>query len=48
MIFRTFKKLIENGRTAGIEERIDYMFAVGKLSEAEYAELIAMLKKDEQ
>lgn len=47
MIFRTFVKLIQCGRTAGIEERIDYMFAVGKLTEAEYAELIAMLKKGE-
>ncbi len=47
MIFRTFVKLIQCGRTAGIEERIDYMFAIGKLTEAEYAELLSMLKKGE-
>ena len=47
MIFRTFVKLIQCGRIAGIEERIDYMFAIGKLTEAEYAELIAMLKGEQ-
>lgn len=43
MLYRTLKRLIEKGQTAGLEEKIDIFFAAGKLSEAEYNELIAML-----
>lgn len=43
MLYRTLKRLIERGQTAGLEEKIDLFYALGKLSEAEYNELIAML-----
>lgn len=43
MLFRTLKKLIERGRAEGLAEKIDIFFAVGKLTEAEYSELSAML-----
>ena len=43
MLYRTLKRMIEKGNTEGIEEKIDIFFAAGKLSEAEYTELIAML-----
>lgn len=43
MLFRTLKKLIERGQTEGLAEKIDIFFAVGKLTEAEYNELSAML-----
>ena len=43
MLYRTLKRMIERGQTEGIEEKIDVFYAAGKLTEAEYNELIAML-----
>lgn len=45
MLYRMLKRLIELGRTEGLEERIDVFFAAGKLTEEEYNELIESLKK---
>ena len=45
MLYRTLKRLINLGKTEGLEERIDVFFAVGKLTEEEYNELIESLKK---
>ena len=44
MLYRTLKRMIERGDTSGIEEKIDIFFAAGKLSEAEYTELVSMLQ----
>lgn len=44
MLYRTLKRMIEKGNTDGIEAKIDIFFASGKLSEAEYTELVAMLR----
>lgn len=43
MLYRTLKRMIERGNTDGLEEKLDIFFAAGKLSEAEYTELISML-----
>lgn len=43
MLYRTLKRMIERGQTAGLEEKIDIFFAVGKVTESEYLELIGML-----
>jgi hypothetical protein len=43
MLYRTLKRLIERGQTEGLEAKIDIFFAAGKLTEAEYTELIGML-----
>lgn len=43
MLYRTLKRMIERGQTDGIEEKMDIFYAAGKLSEAEYSELIGML-----
>lgn len=43
MLYRTLKRMIERGNTEGIVEKIDIFFAAGKLTEAEYTELTAML-----
>ena len=43
MLYRTLKRMIERGQTAGLEEKLDIFFAVGKLSESEYTELMGML-----
>jgi hypothetical protein len=45
MLYRTLKRLIELGRTAGLEEKIDIFFAVGKITEDQYNELNELLKK---
>lgn len=43
MLYRTLKRMIERGKTDGLEEKLDIFFAVNKLSEAEYTELVSML-----
>ncbi len=45
MLYRTLKRLIELGRTDGLEEKIDIFFAAGKLTEDQYNELVEALKK---
>lgn len=47
MLYRVLKRLIELGKTEGLEERIDVFFAVGKITEDQYNELIELLKKQE-
>ena len=43
MLYRTLKRMIERCQTEGLEEKIDIFFAVGKVTESEYQELIGML-----
>lgn len=43
MLYRTLKRMIERGATEGIADKLDIFFAANKLTEAEYAELIALL-----
>lgn len=43
MLYRTLKRMIERGNTAGMAEKLDIFFAADKLSEAEYTELTGML-----
>ena len=43
MLYRTLKRMIERGQTEGLEEKLDIFFAAGKLTQAEYTELMAML-----
>lgn len=43
MLYRVLKKLIETGQTDGLPEKIDVFYATGKLTEAEYVELVALL-----
>jgi hypothetical protein len=40
------KRLIELGKTEGLEERIDVFFAAGKITEEQYNELIELLKNE--
>ena len=44
MLYRTLTRLIELGRIDGLAEKLDVFYAVGKLSEAEYTELIGLLE----
>lgn len=43
MLYRVLKRLIETGATDGLAEKIDVFYAAGKLTDAEYTELIGML-----
>ena len=47
MLYRVLKRLIELGKTEGLEERIDVFFATGKITEDQYNALIELLKKQE-
>lgn len=43
MLYRTLKRMIERGQTTDLAGRIDIFFAAGKLTEAEYSELVGLL-----
>ena len=43
MLYRTLKRMIEREQIEGIEAKLDIFYAAGKLSEAEYTELLSML-----
>ena len=47
MLYRTLKRMIERGQTAGMEEKLDIFYAANKLTEAQYIELIGMLSGEE-
>ena len=44
MLYRTLKRMIERGNTAGMAEKLDIFFAADKLTADEYQGLIAMLE----
>ena len=43
MLYRTLKRLIERGQTAGMAEKLDIFFAADKLTQAEYTTLVELL-----
>lgn len=43
MLYRTLKRMIQRGQTAGMEEKLDVFYAADKLTGEEYAELTALL-----
>lgn len=46
MLYRTLKRMIERGQTAGMGAKLDIFFAADKLTEAEYSELTGLLADD--
>lgn len=44
MLYRTCKRLIERGQTAGLADKLDVFYAIGRITEAEYKELIELLE----
>lgn len=44
MLYRTLKRMIERGQTEGLEAKLDIFYAANKITEAEYSELVGMLK----
>lgn len=45
MLFRVLNRMIERGQIDGLSEKIDVFYAVGKLTEDEYNDLLSMLIK---
>ena len=43
MLYRTLKRMIERKQTSGMEEKLDIFYAAGKITEAEYTELLELL-----
>jgi len=39
--------MIERGQTTGMEAKLDVFYAAGKLTEAEYTELLGMIRPNE-
>ena len=47
MLYRTLKRMIERGQTAGMENKLDIFYAAGKITEEQYNELIRLLNGEE-
>lgn len=43
MLYRTLKRMIERGQTAGLAEKLDVFYAMGRITDAEYKELTELL-----
>lgn len=43
MLYRTLKRMIERGNTAGMAEKLDIFLAADRITIGEYTELAAML-----
>lgn len=47
MLYRTLKRMIERGQTAGMSEKLDVFYAADKLTQEEYTELTGMLGQED-
>lgn len=43
MLYRTLRRMIERGNTAGMQEKLDIFLAADRITAEEYNELTAML-----
>lgn len=43
MLFRILKNIIQRGNTEGLSDRVDVLYAAGKLSDEQYQELSKLL-----
>ena len=44
MLYRICKRLIEHGQTTGLADKLDVFYAIGRITDAEYKELIELLE----
>nr|DAI60050.1 MAG TPA: Short C-terminal domain [Caudoviricetes sp.] len=44
MLYRICKRLIKRGQTAGLADKLDVFYAIGRITDAEYKELIELLE----
>ena len=47
VLYRTCKRMIQRGKTAGLAEKLDIFFAAGKLTADKYTELTTLLAEKE-
>ena len=47
MLYRTLRRMIERGNTAGMAEKLDIFLAADRITIDEYNELAAMLEADQ-
>ena len=45
MLYKVLTRLIEKGETEGLAEKIDVLYASGRLTKEEYEELVKLLNK---
>ncbi len=45
MLYQVLKRMIDRGDIEGLGDKLDVFFAVGRLTEAEYQELMGELRK---
>lgn len=48
MLYRICKRLIERGQTAGLADKLDVFYAIGRITEDEYKELSELLAEKEK
>lgn len=46
-LYNTIKRLIALGRTDGLAEKVDVFYALSKLTEEQYNEIVGLLKEGE-
>lgn len=46
MLFKTLKRMIDRNNTIGLAEKIDVLYACGRLTKEEYVELNKMLNNN--
>ena len=44
MLYKVIISLIEKGKTEGLAERVDVLYAAGKLTTEEYEDILSKLK----
>jgi hypothetical protein len=47
MLYQVLTRMIARGNTVGLQEKLDVFFAVGRLTEMEYQELLGSLAEGE-
>lgn len=43
MLYQVLKRMISRGEVAGLREKVDVFYAVGRITEQEYTELCGLL-----
>lgn len=43
MLYQVLSRMIDRGQTAGLQEKLDVFYAVGRISDAQYTELCGRL-----
>ena len=47
MVYRMILKMIENGQTKGLRNKVDVLYVAGSLTDEQYNEIVALLNAAE-